>query len=95
MYSIPFLFTLLQYKDYDIARLRKSQTNPWEDAHEGILSLSSPVRDLLLVVLILGAVVTLVLGVLKLMDGDRDGAKRMAAWLIGFVLGSTFLYILL
>lgn len=69
--------------------------NPWYEAQSGINELLVTISSLLSVVFILVAIVTLALGIYQMFQGDKDSAKRLLMWFIGFVLGSIFLNLLI
>lgn len=68
--------------------------NPFQEATDGMFSIYSSVKTLLEVVLVLGALVTLVRVALKLMDGNKEAAQNLAWWFFGLVLGFLMLEVI-
>lgn len=85
----------IQMDELDLKAMRKGISDPWEEANEGIKDLTGSIESLLLVILVIGAIVTLAYAIGKMMKGDRDSAERVMLWFAGFLIGSIFLGIVL
>lgn len=68
--------------------------NPWSEAQMGLNELLGNISSFLSIIFILGAIVTLALGIAQMLQGDKDSGKRLLLWFIGFVIGTVFLNIL-
>ena len=68
--------------------------NPWSEAQMGLNGLLGNISSFLTIIFILGAIVTLALGIAQMLQGDKDSGKRLLLWFIGFVIGTVFLNIL-
>lgn len=68
--------------------------NPWSEAQMGLNELLGNISSFLIIIFILGAIVTLALGIAQMLQGDKDSGKRLLLWFIGFVIGTVFLNIL-
>lgn len=63
----------------------------WDEATEGILSLYDAMGNLLMVVMGVGALVVLVMIVLKIMKGEKESAEKLAWWILGLAFGFTMM----
>lgn len=68
--------------------------NPWSEAQIGLNELLGNISSFFTIIFILGAIVTLALGIAQMLQGDKDSGKRLLLWFIGFVIGTVFLNIL-
>lgn len=68
--------------------------DPWADANAGVGALMTDMSALLTVILGIMAMVSLVLIVLKLIQGDREAATKIVNWFVGFIFGSIVLTII-
>ena len=66
----------------------------WSEATEGIRSLYSGMANLLKAAILIGAAVVLGDIIIKLMSGDKDSARKLLWWLVGFAFGFIMIEIL-
>lgn len=59
----------------------------WDGAISGINSLYDAIGKLMMVVMGIGALVVLVMIILRLMNGDKEAATKLFWWLIGLSFG--------
>lgn len=59
----------------------------WDEAARGISSLYGSMANLLMVVMGLGALIVLVMIILRVMKGDKESAGKLAWWLLGLAFG--------
>jgi len=64
-----------------------AHADDWEHARKGVAGLFGPLRDLLVIVLGIAALVALALTVWKMAAGEKEGAQRLAWWLAGLSVG--------
>lgn len=69
-------------------------SDPFAPASNGMLGILHGFAGVLKIVIIIGALITLVMLVLKIMSGDKESASKLGWWTVGLSLGFILLHIL-
>ena len=72
----------------------EADAGAWESAVTGVKGLYGSMARLMIYAMLLGAMVVLVMIVLKLMNGEKEAAAKLLWWFIGLVFGLTMISIL-
>lgn len=60
----------------------------------GVAGLYDSIAALLQIILVIGAMIVLVMIVLRIMQGDRESAVKLGWWLLGIAFGFTMITVL-